>query len=120
MSSNGRGVRLTEKLFLQQVRNLARLFDWLEFHPHDSRRSTPGFPDLVLARPPDVLFIELKTAVGRPTSAQRAWLEALGQCNGVESYLWRPADLPAIVERLQRRDTTEQRGISGHKSGQKP
>jgi hypothetical protein len=95
-------MRLTEKAFMQQVRELARLFGWLEFHPHDSRRSTPGYPDLFMVRPPRVLFAELKSDTGRVTPAQRAWLGALEQCPGVEVYLWRPGDWDAIVERLQR------------------
>ncbi len=33
----------------------------------------PGFPDLVIAGPNGHLFAELKTAVGQPSPAQRAW-----------------------------------------------
>jgi hypothetical protein len=95
-------MRLTEKAFLAQVRELARLFGWLEFHPYDSRRSTPGYPDLFMVRPPRLIFAELKSDTGRVTEAQRAWLETLGQCPGVEVYVWRPGDFDAIVERLQR------------------
>lgn len=69
--------RLSEREFLQQLRDLARVFGWLCYHRHDSRRSEPGFPDLLLVRPPSVIFAELKTNVGRLTPAQRTWLEAL-------------------------------------------
>jgi len=64
----------------------------MAFHPFDSRRSTPGWPDIVLVRPPSVIFAELKTATGRLTPAQRTWLDALDGCPGVEAYLWRPSD----------------------------
>ena len=88
-----------EKGFLQAVRELARHAGWLEFHDHDSRKSTPGFPDLVLVKPPSLVLAELKTARGVLTPAQRVWCAALQAC-GVEVYVWRPADWPAIVQRL--------------------
>lgn len=51
--------RISEKEFQAQVLDLARLTGWLCYHPHDSRRSAPGFPDLVLVRPPVVEDAEL-------------------------------------------------------------
>jgi hypothetical protein len=99
-----RALRISEKQFMAQVIELARLCKWMAFHPFDSRRSTPGWPDIVFVRPPSVIFAELKTATGRLTPAQQTWLEALGRCPGVEAYVWRPADWEAIVSRLQKRD----------------
>jgi hypothetical protein len=40
----------TEKQFMAQVIQLARLRKWLVYHTHDARRSVAGFPDLVLVR----------------------------------------------------------------------
>jgi hypothetical protein len=103
-----RTLRLSEKAFLQQVRELARWCGWLEYHAYDSRRSTPGFPDLTLVKtscgsqPGCIIFAELKIDTGRLTPAQQMWLEALSQCPGVEAHLWRPYDWDAIVSRLQR------------------
>jgi hypothetical protein len=111
---------ISEKLFLQQVRDLARLLGWLQFHVHDARRSPAGFPDLVLVKSPSVLFIELKSSSGRLRPAQRVWLSALEQCPGVEAHVWRPRDWPEIVSRLQKkRDTPTQCGTSRHQNGQK-
>ena len=98
-----RTLRLTEKAFMQQVQELARLCGFLCYHAHDSRRSEPGLPDLLLVRPPSVIFAELKTDRGRVTPAQRVWIEALEQCPDIEVYLWRPGDWDAIVERLKAR-----------------
>jgi hypothetical protein len=53
--------RISEKEFQAQVLGLARLSGLLCYHTHDSRRSKPGVPDLVLARPPVDRFVELKT-----------------------------------------------------------
>lgn len=77
---------------------------WLCYHTHDSRRSAPGFPDLVLVRPPVVLFAELKSERGRPKPEQAAWLEALRASRSVEVGLWRPGDWRAIETMLCRRE----------------
>jgi hypothetical protein len=96
--------RLTENQFLAQVRDLAKLTGWETYHTHNSQRSEPGWPDLVLASESQrrVLFVELKTAVGRVTKPQEKWLRILGAC-GMEAAVWRPADLPAIAKILQGR-----------------
>ena len=92
---------MTEKEFLQQVRDLAKLCGWLVYHTHDSRRSPEGFPDLVLVRNDKVIFAELKSKKGRTTSAQEMWLKALEKVPGVDVYLWRPSDWDRIVDVLR-------------------
>ncbi len=94
--------RQTEKNFQAQVLELACLSGWLCFHPFDSRRSAPGFPDLCLVRPPLVLFVELKSEGGKLRPEQREWLELLSRCEGVEARLWRPGDWPEVEETLAR------------------
>lgn len=90
--------KVTESQFLQQVRDLAKLTGWECYHTHNSQRSEPGWPDLVLASAAQrrLLFIELKTAVGRVSPHQRKWLNLLTSC-GCEAAVWRPADLPQIA-----------------------
>lgn len=90
---------MTEKDLQAAIVELAGYLGWLVFHPYDSRRSQPGFPDLTLVRPPRgagecgrVLFVELKTSRGRLRPAQRVWLAALRDVPGVEVFTWRPAD----------------------------
>jgi hypothetical protein len=87
---------------MQAVIDLARWYQWLCYHTHNSRRSEPGFTDLVMVRPPSVLFVELKTTTGRLTPAQREWIEALGCCPGIEAHVWRPSQWNEIVSRLQK------------------
>lgn len=94
--------RQTEKHFQAQVLELARLSGWRCYHTFDSRRSAPGFPDLVMVRPPVVLFAELKSEGGRLRPEQAAWLDALKACERVEARLWRPGDWPEIEEMLAR------------------
>jgi hypothetical protein len=83
------------------VRTLAQYTGWKIYHTYDSRRSSPGFPDLVLVRPPRLLFVELKVGRRKVTNEQELWLLALGACSA-ETYVWRPDDWPTIEEVLSR------------------
>lgn len=86
----------SEKHFMARVRRAAEAFGWAVFHQLDSLGTRAGFPDLVMVRPPRVIFAELKSEHGRLTAAQRLVLELLGRCPGVEAYTWRPSDESAI------------------------
>lgn len=83
---------LSEKGLLQAVRDLAALLHLRTYHPHDSRRSEPGFPDLVIIGPGGILWRELKTATGRLSRSQIDWLTAL-RTAGADAGIWRPNDL---------------------------
>lgn len=63
------------------------------YHTHDSRRSNPGWPDVVLVGARGAIFRELKTAKGKTTPMQDYWLEALVEA-GQDAAVWRPADWP--------------------------
>lgn len=115
-------LELTEAAWQQQVEGLLDFYEWRHYHTHDSRRSAPGFPDLVAVRGPELLFVELKTDTGKLRPAQRAWIGALevvaeavritvedaypgdelAEAPHVEAHVWRPADFDAIHDRLAR------------------
>ena len=95
------------------------------YHTRYSLRSTAGFPDLVLVRPPRVVVAELKRQGGKLTEGrlrhdprgyprwidgQEEWLRALAQCPGVETYVWYPADLRDVATVL---DTGPTPGMGG-------
>ena len=104
MTLDGRQVldnAVSERDFQRQVVELAELTGWRTYHTYDSRRSNPGFPDLVLVRAPRVIFAELKREKGRVTVAQRDWARVLRACPGVEYYLWRPSGWDEIEDALQ-------------------
>lgn len=83
----------SEKQFQDHVMLVARRLGWLIYHTHDSRRSVPGFPDLVLVHPRHgVLFRELKTKKGRVSPDQKDWIAQLTAA-GSDADIWRPADL---------------------------
>ncbi len=89
-------LRWTEREFQTEVIARACENDWgFQYHTFDSRRSSRGFPDLVLCRPltHQVLFVELKTMRGRLSPAQIGWIEALSAAEGdgtVRVCVWRP------------------------------
>lgn len=91
----------TEAQFQQQVVQLAGYYGWSVYHTHDSRRSHKGWPDIVLCRPPEVLFVELKGMKTRLTPEQKRWLADLTEC-GLETHLWRPTDFDELHVRLAR------------------
>lgn len=103
---------ISEKQFMAQVVQLAKMLGWRVYHTHDSRRSEPGFPDLVMVRViyGDVatagrtIFAELKAEKGRLTAEQAEWYLALKH-SGDEVYVWRPSDF----DEIQRTLTSERR-----------
>lgn len=90
----------SEKEFLAQVVALARLRGWFTYHTHDSRRSTAGFPDLILCRRERIIAAELKVGNRQPTPEQEAWLVALWIA-GVQAEVWRPSAWPEIEAALE-------------------
>lgn len=80
---------LTEKAWQAKVVEAAKWRRWNVYHTYDSRRSEPGFPDLVLVRGARLMFVELKTDKGRMTEAQLLWHARLGACADV--HVWRPS-----------------------------
>lgn len=92
-----------EKDFQNVVIHLAHMFGWWVYHTHDSRRSQPGFPDLVLIREPEIIYVELKTEKGQLSAEQNVVIGKLNNC-GQETYVWRPRHLDDIKTRLSRKE----------------
>jgi len=90
----------SEAAFLEQVRRVASDYGWLPYHTHNSKRSEPGFPDLVLVRADRLVFAELKRVKGRISPDQGKWIWALRRA-GREVYVWRPVDWDTIHEALR-------------------
>jgi len=93
---------ILEKDFQAQIIELAGLAGWrLIYHTHDSRRSTAGFPDLVMMRPPEILVLEVKREKGRLTPEQGEWIDGFRAC-GIEAHVVRPSEWERLVARLRR------------------
>ena len=99
------GVPTDEKTWQAEVVDIAVRCGWQRrYHTFDSRRSTPGFPDLTLVRPPRLIFAEIKAAErGRVTADQWGWLLDLAAC-GAECFVWRPSDRAVVDAVLASRD----------------
>lgn len=96
------GARGKHEQMYQQVRRLALCLGWrLIYRHYDSRRSPPGWPDLVLIHLERrrLLFRELKVPPDRLTTAQAECLVALQTC-GQDAGVWTPADEERIVREL--------------------
>jgi hypothetical protein len=90
----------SEEKFQAKVIELARSLGYLAFHTHDSRRSEPGFLDLVLCSPRKTLFVECKDEDGETTEEQDVWMDRL-EASGQTVCLWRPSmiqDVKRILE----------------------
>lgn len=106
----------TEAEFQRLVLDTATLFGWESMHVRRSvvrdgrwatATSVPGWPDLILWRPGDLLFVELKTDRGRISPDQRRVLASLAE-SGAEVHVWRPLAWPEIEERLRPRSRARQ------------
>ena len=92
-----------EKLFMNKIVRAAAAFGFSPYHTHDSRRSHPGWPDLVLIDPlkqKRVIFAEIKTEKGKVTPEQQWWINSLVAC-GQEAYIWRPSQWDDIIATLR-------------------
>ncbi len=96
MAASDLMARLSEAEFQQMIIDRAKLLGWLVYHTHESRRSAPGFPDLVMSRRGRVLFVEVKSQKGKVSEAQQCWLDSLSRCHALEVHVWRPAQFPTI------------------------
>lgn len=107
---------VSEKALQSWIIDLAKVTGWRVAHFHDSRREVrpgifvgdkeaKGFPDLVLLRPPEILFWELKRqgppSAASPSPEQQRWLDELTAC-GLEARVIRPSDFETYcVARLR-------------------
>src|SRR6266487_3366273 len=100
---------MSEAQLQRTILDAAKIYGWLCYHTFDSRRCTPGFPDLVLCKntvkqasgnvAQGLIFVELKSQRGRLRREQRVWITALRSA-GAECYVWRPSDWDEIIARL--------------------
>lgn len=86
---------------MRTVIDAARVLGWEVYHTHDSRRSVPGYPDLVLIRRDLQIVAELKRSRReKPTAEQTRWLK-LYRGARVPAFLWTPEDWDDITRVLQ-------------------
>lgn len=94
-------VHMPEIAWQNKILSLCRWYRLRTYHTYDSRRSDPGFPDLVIVGKRGVVFAELKSSKGKVSLNQQAWWEDLNKA-GAEAYIWRPEDWPQVQDVLKR------------------
>jgi hypothetical protein len=84
----------------EQLQNLiveaCNLLHLRTYHTYDSRRSNPGWPDMVIVGPRGMIIRELKTEKGKVSHDQEQWLCDLAAV-GLDVGVWRPSDWPDTV-----------------------
>lgn len=90
----------TEAHYQGRIVHAAKLLGYRAYHTYDSYRSAPGFPDLVLAKPGRLIFVEVKTESGVVEPDQHWWINVL-RSSGQEVYVWKPSDWPRVFRVLQ-------------------
>lgn len=103
---------MLEREWQQQVVKLLRTLGYRAYHTHDSRRSQPGFPDLVAVRD-RVIYLELKTDTGRLSHPQVSWLMSLHRA-GAEVYVARPRHAQHLATVLGPKGTAKHSEARGH------
>jgi hypothetical protein len=104
-------LKISEAQFQRQVVDIATWHNWLVDHTPPMRSAKGavftggliGKTDLVLfsLKGKGIIYAELKSETGRVSPSQALFKNVILK-NGGEYYLWKPSDLPAIVERLSR------------------
>ncbi len=92
--------QMSEDAWQKTVMERAVTLKWRLYHVYDSRKDKRGFPDLVLIKPPHVLYVELKTAnriKSRRSVEQKEHGDDLLRCPGSFYFLWRPQHLDDVV-----------------------
>lgn len=90
-----------ERTWQATVERWARARGWWAYHTNDSRRSEPGFPDLVMIRE-RVVYAELKRR-GESLRPEQVMVLGLLRGAGAEAYAWWPDDEAEVLEVLERR-----------------
>lgn len=108
---------MNESEFQSEVVKAAKAAGWRVCHirpaVQNGRRITPaakGFPDLVLVKPPRVLFLELKREDGKRGPQQVEWIRDLQACDEVAAYFARPSQLDAVRRLIASEPTTNPGG----------
>lgn len=86
------GRDLLEKDLRKHVIAYAKTLGWRTYFTWTSIHSPRGLPDLVLVRPPRLVFIELKSEKGKVSPEQQEWLDDLAAVPGVVAIVVRPSD----------------------------
>lgn len=93
-----------ETTFQRRLTDLAESEGWLVSHTGKGRKylthAAKGFPDLVLVKPPTLLFLELKDRTGKPGPEQTKWVSRIQRCTQVQAFFADQDDAEHVVSLL--------------------
>ena len=97
---------VAERDLAATVIEAAEAFGWRVYVVLDTRipakRTSKGWPDLVLVKGREMIIAELKTQRGVVSSEQQGWLDALRKVSRISGVaVWRPSDMASIMELLR-------------------
>ena len=105
----------SERAFQKSVERECKVYGWDYYHISDSRTVSAacgkGFPDLVIMRPPYLMFVELKLEHNQPTDDQKRWIIGLRNC-GQESFVLTPNRFEEFISVLRHPQLDGERWIS--------
>lgn len=102
----------SEADFQQKITDLASLLNLKWHHETDSRKTAKGWPDLVIAGPAHVIFVEVKSEKGKVTLEQREWIDTLKNAGAIVE-VWRPSDWDRIQRILRRMARAHGKVVAG-------
>ena len=89
---------ISEKAWVRSILESAQSFGWVLLQrAWSSQHSPSGWPDLTLARPPRIIFVEAKAERGKLSERQEQTLNVLRKC-GQEVFVWRPSDQVEVID----------------------
>ena len=112
------GLQITEKAWSAQFKELFKMLGWEGYHPFLSIHSERGWPDWSLVNESQgrLVFVELKTEVGKVSDKQQRWHELLRSV-GCEVYVWRPSDFDTAARILSRSTSPQDSILARQRSG---
>jgi hypothetical protein len=106
-------VRATEAACQAAIVEAAKLAGWRVHAERTSRTQSggyataiqghPGWPDLVLTRPPRLMVVELKRKPYKLTDDQHLWLHELAECGIEARVVWVPEQQDEFIKELTKR-----------------
>ncbi len=91
---------MTERQLQDAVIDAAEQLGFRTYHTYDSRRSTPGYPDLHVVGHGTQFFFEFKRHRGVVSIDQDAWIAEL-QRSGIVAMVVRPDDYDEVLALLR-------------------
>jgi hypothetical protein len=92
---------MAERELQELIRQACGVQGWLYFHVWNARHSPAGYPDVTAVRAERLVFAELKRVGKVPTVEQQRWIDALQGVKQIETYVWTPADMDAMLAILR-------------------